>query len=588
MKNTKINYIKSNKMNINDFYKINTIKMKNISSKTLKMVFYTFACAILLSAITSDTAFSQWGQVNTLTNVGSFPSISMVTDNIFFIAGGPSGTPYIYKTTNGGATFSSVSTTGITLELYSIWAVDVNTIYVGDGGAAGGGGGNANVYKTTNGGTNWTVLFSTGGTNGFIYGIVFSRTNPQIGIIQSDPPTGVGNAFWLAKTTNGGANWTTSSPSGVSGNLSAQNSLFIIDQNFYGFGLNLSPQMRYTTNGGTTWLTKTMTGAQGSTGFVTSIAFNNNKLNGVSAGYGTYSTIGRTTDGGNTWFAQAIPNTIPDGNNFGELKWVPGYNTVYLIVSSSSATQSFKSTDNGATWTSVQFPAIGGVTHMDLSYFSNKAQVSSVSSTGSVMKLQDSPLPVSLESFTYNVSGRDVNLKWVTTVEENNAGFEVYRISSDLNASDPNNWLKVGYIKGNGNKNTPTNYNFTDSKLPSGKYNYRIKQIDYNGNYEYFTLNGIAKIENSKSISLHQNYPNPFNPTTNIDYDLSADSKVTLKVYDISGREVLTLVNDQQKAGFYTVKFNATNLSSGTYFYKLFLNSNGSDIVITKKMTVIK
>jgi hypothetical protein len=204
------------------------------------------------------------------------------------------------------------------------------------------------------------------------------------------------------------------------------------------------------------------------------------------------------------------------------------------------------------------------------------------------MKLQDSPLPVSLESFTYNVSGRDVNLKWVTTVEENNAGFEVYRISSDLNASDPNNWLKVGYIKGNGNKNTPTNYNFTDTKLPSGKYNYRIKQIDYNGNYEYFTLNGIAKIENSKSISLHQNYPNPFNPTTNIDYDLSADSKVTLKVYDISGREVLTLVNDQQKAGFYTVKFNATNLSSGTYFYKLFLNSNGSDIVITKKMTVIK
>jgi len=550
--------------------------------------FYALIFIILLSTISINKAFSQWGLVNTLVQVGSFPSISMVTDNIFFVAGGPSGNPNIYKTTNGGATFTTLSTTGITYQIYSIWAVDANTVYVGDGGAADGKGGNAKVFKTTNGGTSWVNILSTGGTHGFINGIVFSRTNPLIGIIQSDPPNGAGNAFWLARTTNGGTNWTISNPSGVTDNLSAQNSVFIIDQNFFGFGLNKSPQMRYTTDGGTTWLTKTLYGAQSSTGFVTSIAFNNNKLNGAAAGYGTMDSISRTTDGGVTWFGQKTPSTIPTGNNFGILKWVPGFNTVYLIVSSSSATQSFKSTDNGATWTSVQFPADGGVTHMSLVYYNNNAQVSSISSSGNVFKLQDSPLPVSLESFTYNVSGRDVNLKWITTTEENNAAFEVYRISSDLNASNPDNWIKVGIVKGNGNKNTPTTYNFTDKKLLSGKYNYRIKQIDFNGNFEYFSLNGVAKIDNSNNIVLHQNYPNPFNPVTNIDYDLSMDSKVTLKAYDISGREVLTLVNEQQKAGFYTVKFDATNLSSGTYFYKLMTNSNGNNSVITKKMIIIK
>ena len=576
MTNTKNNNKGFKKLNKKDMNKVIT------NSKIIKVI-YTFICFLMIYTF-SNNASAQWGQVGSLANIGSFPSVSMVNDNIFFVAGGPSGTPVIYKTTNGGINFTSINTTGISLELYCIWAVDVNTIYVGDGGAAGGTGGNAKVYKTTNGGTNWVNILSTGGTAGFINGIVFSRNNPQIGIIQSDPPTGVGNPFWIAKTTNGGLNWTVSNPPGVTSNASAQNSVFVVDQNFYGFGLNLSPQMVYTTNGCTNWVVKTLTGAQGPTGFVTSIAFSNNKLNGAAAGYGTYNTISRTTDGGNTWFSQSIPCTIPNGNNFGELKWVPGYNTVYLIVSSSSATQSFKSTDNGASWTTITFPVVGGITHMDLAFYNTIDQVSSVSSTGGVLKLQDGPLPVNLESFTFNVSGREVNLKWTTAMEENNSGFEIYR----MNNNEQNNWVKAGFVKGNGNKTTPSNYAFTDNKLSSGKYSYKIKQIDYNGNYEFFTLNGVVEVSNSHKMNLYQNYPNPFNPTTNIDYDLSLDSKVSLKVYDMSGREVIMLVNTQQKAGYYTVQFNATNLSSGIYFYKLITNSNGSNNVITKKMTVIK
>jgi len=206
----------------------------------------------------------------------------------------------------------------------------------------------------------------------------------------------------------------------------------------------------------------------------------------------------------------------------------------------------------------------------------------------SILTLGGSPMPVKLQSFTFSVSGRDVNLKWVTSMEENNSGFEIYRMSTDLNGGNPTDWMKIGYVQGNGNTNNTTVYNFNDKKLSSGKYNYKIKQIDYNGNYEYFTLEGSVNIGNATKYDLSQNYPNPFNPTTNIDYQITQDSKVMLKVYDVSGSEVMTLVNTQQKAGYYTVQFDATNLSSGNYFYKLIAGSNGNETVITKKMTVIK
>ena len=541
----------------------------------------------ILIFIYYNLSYSQWNQLDSLGNLGNFPSISIIDANNFFIAGGPNSAPVIYKTTDGGLTFTSLNTSGISLEIYSIWAIDANNIYVGDGGSAGGKGGNAKVYKTTNGGTNWTNILSTGGTNGFINGIVFSRTNPLVGIIQSDPPGGSGKAFWLAKTTNGGINWTTSSPSGVSGNLSAQNSVFIIDENFYGFGLNLSPQMRYTTNGGTNWVTKTLTGAQGASGFVTSIAFNNDKLHGVAAGYGTYNSVSRTTDGGVTWFAQAIPCTLPNGNNFGELKWIPGYNTVYLLVSSDTATESYKSEDNGETWTRIIFNGNGGITHMDGTYSSSFSQLTSVSSSGPVYKLTDSPMPVNMKSFTNFLVNRTVKLIWVTEFEENNAGFQIER-HNELKKSGQAEWESIGFVKGSGNSGSMRRYEFIDSKLDFGNYNYRIKQIDYNGNYKYYYLSNLISIPLPAETNLLQNYPNPFNSVTRIEYELPAAADVKIILYDINGREILKMVNGMQPAGYNTFQFNGSQLSSGIYFYKLISNLNGNQFILIRKMSIIK
>ena len=195
---------------------------------------------------------------------------------------------------------------------------------------------------------------------------------------------------------------------------------------------------------------------------------------------------------------------------------------------------------------------------------------------------QESAMPVSLQSFTSNVSGRNVGLQWVTSSETNNSGFNIERKTLD------GSWSKVGYIAGNGTRNTPTTYNFNDIRLNTGKYQYRLKQIDNNGNFEYHNLDGTIEVGVPKNYDLSQNYPNPFNPTTKIDFSLPFNSKVILVVYDMSGREVKTLVNEARTAGYHTVEMNASMLSSGTYFFRIIANANGKDFISTKKMVLVK
>ena len=196
--------------------------------------------------------------------------------------------------------------------------------------------------------------------------------------------------------------------------------------------------------------------------------------------------------------------------------------------------------------------------------------------------LPNTPLPVELASFTSSSNGRDVNLKWQTTKEINNSGFDVERKATT------GSWTTIGYVKGSGTTNNTVTYNYSDKKLNAGKYTYRLKQIDYNGNFEYYTLNSDVNVGVPVKFDLSQNYPNPFNPVTKIDYQLPNDSKVMMKLYDEVGREVMTLLNEKQTAGYYTITLNASSLSSGVYFYRLNASGDGKDFVITKKLMVVK
>jgi hypothetical protein len=211
----------------------------------------------------------------------------------------------------------------------------------------------------------------------------------------------------------------------------------------------------------------------------------------------------------------------------------------------------------------------------------NSFEITNIALSDPVL-INDSPLPVKLISFTSSVNTNKVRLTWKTATEQNNKGFEIERKYKN------ENWISAGFINGKGNSNTEQEYKFDDKNLNSGSYNYRIKQIDYNGNYQYHNLSETVNVGAPKNFAVSQNYPNPFNPTTKIDFEVPLDSKVNITLFDISGKEVQTLLNEKKSAGYYSVAFNAVNLSSGTYFYRISGENGDRMFSETKKMTLIK
>lgn len=193
------------------------------------------------------------------------------------------------------------------------------------------------------------------------------------------------------------------------------------------------------------------------------------------------------------------------------------------------------------------------------------------------------PLPVELASFTSITERNSVRLNWSTSYETNNSGFDIER-----RTIEGKEWTKAGSITGNGTTTEIKSYSFVDNNLQTGKYNYRLKQIDYNGNFEYYNLSDEVIVGIPGKFDLSQNYPNPFNPATKINYDIPVDSKVMLSIYDITGREITKLVNEIQPAGYYTVQFNGVNISSGVYFYRVISEGNGQQFVMTKRMVLVK
>ncbi|MCS6989586.1 MAG: T9SS type A sorting domain-containing protein [Chloroherpetonaceae bacterium] len=192
------------------------------------------------------------------------------------------------------------------------------------------------------------------------------------------------------------------------------------------------------------------------------------------------------------------------------------------------------------------------------------------------------PLPVELSAFTGEAVREGVRLVWTTASELNNAGFEVQRRMENVGAGIENDWQVLGFVKGKGTTSEAQSYSFLD-RTASGKMQYRLKQVDFDGQFEILpTIEVEAGIP--RTFELSQNYPNPFNPTTVIGYQLPVASEVRLKIYDMLGREVATLVNERQEAGRYQAQFNASGLASGVYFYRL----QAGSFAETKKMMLVK
>jgi hypothetical protein len=202
------------------------------------------------------------------------------------------------------------------------------------------------------------------------------------------------------------------------------------------------------------------------------------------------------------------------------------------------------------------------------------------------------PIPVELISFTSEVTGSNVKLFWSTATETNNQGFEILRSAQN----DNNNWEKIGFVTGVGTTTEIHHYSYVDESLQTGKYQYRLKQIDLDGSYEYSQIIEVT-VNAPTKFSLEQNYPNPFNPTTKIKFTIptvtlrqaQSDIRVTLRVFDVLGNEIATLINEEKPAGTYEVEFSVgqdsrPDIASGIYFYRL----RAGSFVETKKMVLLR
>ncbi len=186
-------------------------------------------------------------------------------------------------------------------------------------------------------------------------------------------------------------------------------------------------------------------------------------------------------------------------------------------------------------------------------------------------------VPVELISFSASIVSKTVTLYWSTATELNNHGFEIQR------SNDGTEFYSVGFVNGRGTTTRQQNYSYSDKNVFDGKYYYRLKQVDFNGSYEY---SGIVEVEFRAfdSYLLEQNYPNPFNPTTTIGFGLQEKSNVKITIINGIGEEVAVVLNKEIESGYHHVEFNAANLTSGIYFYQL----KAGSFTETKKMILLK
>jgi hypothetical protein len=235
----------------------------------------------------------------------------------------------------------------------------------------------------------------------------------------------------------------------------------------------------------------------------------------------------------------------------------------------------YKSTNGGSTFINHNFTASAN----KIISYENKIMVCATGTTnGGVWVFTDTQIPVELTSFSAVANSEYVELNWTTASELNNSGFEILR-----STRNDNDWANIGFVPGFGTSTESHSYSFTDNDISPGKYFYKLRQIDFDGSYEYSKIIEVEVVQ-PFAFSLGQNYPNPFNPATKINFQIPSASFVNLAVYDVLGNEVATLVNGEMQAGSFEIEFIAAGIPSGVYFYKL----TTEDFIQIKKMVLMK
>lgn len=217
------------------------------------------------------------------------------------------------------------------------------------------------------------------------------------------------------------------------------------------------------------------------------------------------------------------------------------------------------------------------VGYFDSASNSNDTGVITTPTVDQIDDANSTSLPVELTAFDALLNGESVVLKWETATETNNSGFEVEHAL----AGDAPVFAALGFVTGAGTTLELQRYQFAAENVGPGRHLFRLKQVDFDGAFAY---SDVVELEVAGQFALQPAYPNPFNPATQISYDVPATMSVTLYVYDVLGRTVRTLVDGVQDAGRYDVTFDATNLASGIYYYRM----EAGTFAETRQMLLVK
>ena len=467
-------------------------------------------------------------------------------------------------------------------DLYSVFSINENIVWAAGYRASCIGGGGNIILKTTDGGKIWITKYLDQYNGGTIKSVYFA--NEYFGWAVGEGNTGLylttdGGENWIKggdryssvifidqyngwatkdnyeggiyKSTNGGISW-------IEKNSIRSSSVFFSDIN-NGWAVGKGGSILKSTDGGESWATKN----SGTTNDLNCVKFYDSN---VGMCVGNEGIVLLSTDGGESWHTQNSGTT----KKLNEIKftnsssaWVVGANGMIL-----------NTTDLGYNWTSYD-----GVTEDELTSisFTNENTGWFAGKNGTMFKYQNDLVPVELISFTANVDDDLVQLNWRTGTEVNNYGFEIEK------CNNAEKWINIGFVEGHGNSSLPNSYSYLDRNVVGeSKIKYRLKQLDFDGKYEYSNEVEVEIVP--VEFVLNQNFPNPFNPVTKITYQIPKESKVVLKVYDILGAEVASLVDETKEAGYYEIELNGINLPSGTYIYRM----TAGNFVEAKKMVLMK
>ncbi|MBV6477524.1 MAG: hypothetical protein HGGPFJEG_00263 [Ignavibacteria bacterium] len=514
----------------------------------------------------------------------------------------------VYKTIDGGTTWTDLSNGLVISQIYRIGVSqsDHDIVLAGlqDNGSKKYQG-NLNTWFDATGGDGMECIIDYNDATSYMYatyvrGTIYRNSNgfsnQSISTISENIPGGQPNGAWVTpyimhsvnsailfagydkvwKTTNRGDNWSSASQvlsatdklRSLAMCASDPNTIYAADRT----------NMWKTIDGGlTNWSTVTL---PTTTDYLTYIRVKNNDPNTLWITFGGYSNgskVFKSTNGGGSWIniSAGLPN-LPVMC----IEYDKEYTDVDVLFAGTDVGVYFK--DGELDWVpfSNGLPNVV-VTELEIAYgsgmWADKLRAGTFGRGLWETELSNA-LPIELISFVSSVNGNNVTLRWSTATEINNQGFEIQR------STEAGIWQRAGSVAGNGNSSSTNQYTFTDKNLSTGRYSYRLKQIDYNGTYRFYDLIGDVIIGLPSAFNLAQNYPNPFNPTTKIQMELPLRSLVSLKVYDITGSEVAIIENGELPAGYHTLEFNASHLSSGVYVYVM----RAGNFRIARRMILIR